>query len=431
MNDAIDLSSLDTGSHVGIVCQESSLHFFLANDIHLTIKLPDAKLVPNDRYAVLDLYGSCSGVYDIRLSSFRNSVKASRRSITESVSEELLREFNVIAVHGEDLDATIADDSKRDVLRQDEQWGVGFSERIHAQTEQEEISIPDLKEVYLEEVNVPDLEEVNVPEVNVPDWEEVYLEGVNLPGVNVPDLEGVNVAGLVQKKQWGVESEKQLRQNINTLEELEKKKYNIQPQKNVEFTPPSSPLGEWSAPTGTRDSLPSKLQLNSYRCDYSELVTRFLSSQTFGKEVESKMLFFLFFPIVLVDLFLGYIDSQYNKCYCPSCSISRGDPKFRVQGDPSPKIYSIPHGWLKLGLKYVNWIVNRVIYNNLSLHFRLTFAPQITDNNSFKVWHKAYHGTPLKNVRPILKSGGLQPAGEQACHKFGTKLKGYTRCRFS
>ena len=49
-------------------------------------------------------------------------------------------------------------------------------------------------------------------------------------------------------------------------------------------------------------------------------------------------------------LILGYLDSEYDKCYCDGCSEKRGDEEAKLQGRPA-EIYAIPRRWYKLGLK--------------------------------------------------------------------------------
>ena len=44
---------------------------------------------------------------------------------------------------------------------------------------------------------------------------------------------------------------------------------------------------------------------------------------------------------------------QHSKCYCEKCSAARGDPRVKLQGEPHPMKYTVPHGWVKFGLRSV------------------------------------------------------------------------------
>ena len=48
----------------------------------------------------------------------------------------------------------------------------------------------------------------------------------------------------------------------------------------------------------------------------------------------------------------GYLNPEFNRCYCESCHKVRGDEPLGQCGDP-PREYSLPFGWCKFGLRQV------------------------------------------------------------------------------
>ena len=48
----------------------------------------------------------------------------------------------------------------------------------------------------------------------------------------------------------------------------------------------------------------------------------------------------------------GYLNGEFNRCYCESCHKIRGDEPLGQCGDP-PREYSTPFGWSKFGLRCV------------------------------------------------------------------------------
>ena len=47
------------------------------------------------------------------------------------------------------------------------------------------------------------------------------------------------------------------------------------------------------------------------------------------------------------------LNPEYHICFCIKCMEKRGDTVAYTRGDP-PKLYALPVGWGKFGLKYVS-----------------------------------------------------------------------------
>ena len=96
----MDLSSLGPGDTVGVMCQPNKLHFFVNDGTHLKIKLPPTLKIPEERYAVVDLYGSCSSIHKVEHIRYKALPKAARTSILECIiKEELLHDKKILPLY--------------------------------------------------------------------------------------------------------------------------------------------------------------------------------------------------------------------------------------------------------------------------------------------------------------------------------------------
>ncbi|XP_065842363.1 neuralized-like protein 4 [Oscarella lobularis] len=106
-------------------------------------------------------------------------------------------------------------------------------------------------------------------------------------------------------------------------------------------------------------------------CQYQALVHRFFNT------------------LVIPEIF---VDSRYDCCYCIKCHAERGDLDYYNRGSP-PALYAIPVGWCRLGLK---------------------LNPSAEANKVWDTHHRAYHGTAVDKIRPILDTGQLLFPGDVA-----------------
>ncbi|KAI0236390.1 Neuralized-like protein 4 [Lamellibrachia satsuma] len=86
----------------------------------------------------------------------------------------------------------------------------------------------------------------------------------------------------------------------------------------------------------------------------------------------------------------GYLNPQFNRCYCELCHKIRGDEPLGQCGDP-PREYSLPFGWCKFGLR---------------------LPPKASVLNVLEKWHVAFHGTNVAHIRKILDTGDLILPGD-------------------
>lgn len=256
MSDTVNLSSLSTGSQLGIMCQDNSLHFFVEDRIHLKIDLPDVLGMCKDLYGVVDLYGTCSSVCDIKLASFKTLAKAARSTITECVSEETLRDCNIIPAP-----VSLVTEEVKTVRQQcnseiasEQQWGADlYRDEFGSESEDSVVGISDLEQEQQWGVGFEGGEE-----------EEKMERRHNL------------AAGSVEK------SSVVLKENISKISSNVPSVNAAMASLNVKDSE------QWNTIVQGCNSKPVQpLQFSS--CSYADLVARFLSSQGFGKDIESKV----------------------------------------------------------------------------------------------------------------------------------------------
>jgi len=87
------------------------------------------------------------------------------------------------------------------------------------------------------------------------------------------------------------------------------------------------------------------------------------------------------------------LQSDHAMCYCPQCHANRGDRDTYKRGNPRKK-YALPQGWVRLPLRAGSTQASSSVFC------------------AFENWHRAFHGTCVEALQPILATGRLLRPGE-------------------
>ncbi len=390
---------------MGIALRKNTLHFFLCGHTHLKVELPDALEVPEERYGLVDVYGSCTGISNARLGNFKDLQKEVQSCIAVSVSEQKLRECGII--HEKHEEETVLPRCKYPVTPRGCEMPVETKSCSEDQSSYHGRASPEASKGVMEPDTLNKHEtafddtggpfEDSFQEYDIPRYDDdEYLvgyhgssqEGEGQWGVERRGLGGVVSAegtseedhevdttqecwyreGSHQHRQeveeevggerpvWGA-GQHQHRQEVGGQrpQPLAAEDYNVVMEINNELIPVGTNKHvEFEVGVAISKTLTKNVKKADHKCSYSKLVYRYASTHDFHKKLEGKKFLNSHFDLVLnFSTFrghAGYVDDKYDKCYCDGCSRSRGDLEVKPQGRPA-QLYSMPRGWFKLGLK--------------------------------------------------------------------------------